>query len=155
MTRRRETLWAALVGALAALATLAVAELGALVLAPASSPLLAVGSLVIDLVPAWLKETVIALFGTGDKVVLLVTLGVVVAVLAAAIGVLEYRRPPWGIVGLVAVGAIATFAVTTRAGSTALWAVPTVLGMVAGVVVLRLAVEIGRASCRERVLWYV
>jgi len=141
MTRRRETLWAALVGALAALATLAVAELGALVLAPASSPLLAVGSLVIDLVPAWLKETVIALFGTGDKVVLLVTLGVVVAVLAAAIGVLEYRRPPWGIVGLVAVGAIATFAVTTRAGSTALWAVPTVLGMVAGVVVLRLAVD--------------
>jgi DMSO/TMAO reductase YedYZ molybdopterin-dependent catalytic subunit len=139
MTRRRETLWAALVGLLAAISTLAVAEVAALVLAPASSPLFAVGSLVIDLVPAWLKEFVIALFGTGDKIALLVTLAVVVAVLAAVVGVLEYRRPPFGVVGLVAVGAIATVAVTTRAESTALWAVPTVLGMVVGVVVLRLA----------------
>lgn len=141
MTRRRQTLWAALVGLLAALGTLAVAEAAALFVAPAASPLLAVGSLVIDLVPGWLKEFVIALFGTGDKVALLVTLGVVVVVLAAVVGVLEYRRPPFGVVGLVAVGAIATVAVTTRAESTALWAVPTVLGMVAGVLVLRLATE--------------
>ena len=141
MTRRRATLWAAVVGLLAAISTLAVAEVAALVLAPASSPLLAVGSLVIDLVPAWLKEFVIALFGTGDKVALLVTLAVVVAVLAAVVGVLEYRRPPFGIAGLVAVGAIATVAVTTRAESTALWAVPTVLGMVVGVLVLRLATD--------------
>ena len=141
MTRRRQTLWAALVGLLAALGTLAVAEAAALFIAPAASPLLAVGSLVIDLVPGWLKEFVIALFGTGDKVALLVTLGVVVVVLAAVVGVLEYRRPPFGVVGLVAVGAIATVAVTTRAESTALWAVPTVLGMVAGVLVLRLATE--------------
>ena len=141
MTRRRATLWAAVVGLLAAISTLAVAEVAALVLAPASSPLLAVGSLVIDLVPAWLKEFVIALFGTGDKVALLVTLAVVVAVLATVVGVLEYRRPPFGIAGLVAVGAIATVAVTTRAESTALWAVPTVLGMVVGVLVLRLATD--------------
>ena len=141
MTARRQNLWAALVGLIAAAATLALAEVAALLIAPAASPLLAVGSLVIDLVPAWLKNLVIALFGTDDKVVLLVTLGVLVAALAAGVGILEYRRPPSGIVGLVLVGGIATFAVVTRADASAMWAVPTVLGMVLGVVVLRVGVD--------------
>ena len=141
MTARRQNLWAALVGMIAAAATLALAEVAALLIAPAASPLLAVGSLVIDLVPAWLKNLVIALFGTDDKVVLLVTLGVLVAALAAGDGILEYRRPPSGIVGLVLVGGIATFAVVTRADASAMWAVPTVLGMVLGVVVLRVGVD--------------
>jgi len=141
MTARRQNLWAALVGLIAAAATLALAEVAALFLAPAASPVLAVGSLVIDLVPAWLKSLVITLFGTGDKVVLLITLGLVVAVLAALIGILEYRRPPFGIVGLVLVGGIATFAVKTRADASTIWAVPTVLGMVLGVVVLRVGVD--------------
>jgi len=141
MTARRQNLWAALVGLIAAAATLALAEVAALLIAPAASPLLAVGSLVIDLVPAWLKNLVIALFGTDDKVVLLVTLGVLVAALAAGVGILEYRRPPFGIVGLVLVGGIATFAVVTRADASAMWAVPTVLGMVLGVVVLRVGVD--------------
>ena len=141
MTARRQNLWAALVGLIAAAATLALAEVAALLIAPAASPLLAVGSLVIDLVPAWLKNLVIALFGTDDKVVLLVTLGVLVAALAAGVGILEYRRPPFGIVGLVLVGGIATFAVITRADASAMWAVPTVLGMVLGVVVLRVGVD--------------
>ena len=139
MNSRRESLLAALVGVVAALATLAIAEVAALFLAPASGPLFAVGGWVIDIVPAWVKQLVIDLFGTGDKVALLVVLGLVVLALAALIGNLEYRRPPLGIVGLVLVGGIAVFAVTTRAESTAVWAVPTVLGMVGGVVVLRVA----------------
>ena len=141
MTARRQNLWAALVGLIAAASTLALAEVAALFLAPAASPLFAVGSLVIDLVPAWLKNLVIDLFGTGDKVVLLVTLAIVVALLAAGVGILEYRRPPFGIVGLVLVGGIATFAVITRADASTVWAVPTVLGMVLGVVVLRVGVD--------------
>jgi DMSO/TMAO reductase YedYZ molybdopterin-dependent catalytic subunit len=149
MTRRRENLWAALVGVLSAAATLAVAEVAALFLAPASGPLLAVGALVIDLVPSWLKELVIDLFGTADKAVLLVTLGLVVAALAAAVGILELRRPPFGVVGLVVVAGIATFAVTTRAEATGLWAAPTVLGMIAGVVVLRIATDRLRAWRRD------
>jgi DMSO/TMAO reductase YedYZ molybdopterin-dependent catalytic subunit len=139
MTRRRETLLAAVAGVVSALATLAVAEVVALLIAPASSPVLAVGGFVIDIVPGWLKTLVIALFGTGDKLALLVALGLVVLGLAVAAGVAEYRRAPLGIGVLVAVGAVATIAVTTRAASTAVWAVPTVVGMVCGVVVLRLA----------------
>jgi DMSO/TMAO reductase YedYZ molybdopterin-dependent catalytic subunit len=149
MTRRRENLWAALVGLLAAGATLALAELAALLLAPASSPLLAVGAWIIDLVPPLVKDLVIDLFGTGDKVVLLVSLALLVAVLAAVVGVLELRRPPLGIVGLVVVGGIATFAVSTRAEATTVWAVPTVLGMVGGAVVLRRMIDRLRPWLRD------
>jgi DMSO/TMAO reductase YedYZ molybdopterin-dependent catalytic subunit len=133
------------VGILAALVTLAVAELVALMIDPASSPLLAVGSLVIDLVPSWVKDLVIALFGTNDKIVLLLCLGVVVAVLAVVAGVLEWRRSPWGTVVLAVVGAVAVIAATTRSGATGTWAAPTVVGVIAGVLVLRVGSERLRA----------
>jgi DMSO/TMAO reductase YedYZ molybdopterin-dependent catalytic subunit len=149
MTRRRKNLWAALVGVLSAGATLAIAEVVALVLAPASSPLLAVGAAIIDLVPPWFKDLVIDLFGTGDKAVLIASLGLLVLVLAAVVGVLELRRPPSGIAGLVVVGGIATLAVTTRSGASAVWAVPTVLGMVGGVVVLRRLTDRLRSWLRD------
>jgi len=141
MTSRRRTLLAALVGLTAALATLAVAEVVALFVSPAASPLAAVGSFVIDIVPPWVKDTAIALFGTGDKAALLVGLGLLVAILAAVIGVLELRRPPFGVVGLAAVGLIATIAAGTRAEATIFWALPTVIGMVIGVVVLRAGIR--------------
>jgi DMSO/TMAO reductase YedYZ molybdopterin-dependent catalytic subunit len=139
MSTARQRGWAALAGLASAAVTLGIAEAAALIVAPAASPLLAVGSLVIDLVPGWTKDLVIALFGTNDKLVLLVCLGILVALLAGVIGVLEYRRPPWGIIGLVLVGGIATIAVTTRAQASGIWALPTVLGMIGGVLVLRLA----------------
>ena len=142
MSTRRITLWSALVGALAAVVALAVAELvAALMAAPEGSPLFAVGSLVIDLVPGWFKTFIIGLFGTADKAVLLVSLGILVALLALGIGVLQYRRPPWGVVALVAVGAVALFAVGTRAGADVFSAAPTLLGVVAGLIVLRVATD--------------
>jgi DMSO/TMAO reductase YedYZ molybdopterin-dependent catalytic subunit len=133
------------VGLLSALVTLAIAELVALMVDPASSPLLAVGSLVIDLVPAWVKDLVIALFGTNDKIVLLLVLGVLVAVLAVVAGLLEWRRSPWGTVLLAGVGAVAVVATTTRSGATGMWATPTIAGVVAGVLVLRVGSERLRA----------
>jgi len=139
MTSRRVTLWSAVVGVLSALVTLAVAEaIAALMVAPASSPVFAVGSLVIDLVPGWFKTVVIDLFGTGDKIALFVALGILILVLAIGIGIVQYRRPPWGIISLVAVGVVAVFAVATRAAATGLWAVPTLIGVAMGVFVLRL-----------------
>lgn len=137
MSRARQNAWAVLVGLVSAAVTLGIAEVAAVFIAPGASPLLAVGSLVIDLVPGWVKDLVISLFGTNDKLVLLLCLGILVALLAGAVGLLEYRRPPWGIVGLVLVGGVATVAVVTRAQATAGWALPTVLGMIGGVLVLR------------------
>ncbi|WP_213813695.1 molybdopterin-dependent oxidoreductase [Glaciihabitans sp. dw_435] len=140
MTPRRTTLLSALIGVVSAISTLALAELAALFLAPASSPLLAVGSWIIDITPQWVKELAIGIFGTNDKIFLITVLGIVVLALALLVGVLEYRRPPWGIVILVAVGIIAAIAVMTRAQATSIWPAPTVIGVVGGVLVLRLSI---------------
>jgi DMSO/TMAO reductase YedYZ molybdopterin-dependent catalytic subunit len=142
MSGTRVTIWSSIVGVLAALCTLAVAEvIAAAMVLPAGSPLFAVGSLVVDIVPGWFKTLVIGLFGTGDKVALFVALGLVVLVLAVGIGMLQYRRRPWGIVALVAVGAVALFAVLTRADASTMSAGPTLLGLAAGVVVLSVATD--------------
>lgn len=140
MTPRRLTVWSAATGVLAAIVTLGVAEAtAAIMVLPSSGPLFAVGSAVIDIVPGWFKTLVIDLFGTGDKIALFVALGLLVLILAAAIGILQYRRRPWGVLGLVAVGAVTVVAVWTRASATGLWAVPTLAGVAAGVIVLRIA----------------
>jgi hypothetical protein len=141
MTSRRVALWSGLVGVMSALVTLAVAEVLALVLAPSSSPLLAVGSFVIDIVPPWVKETAIALFGTGDKVALLVGLGLAVLIAAVGVGLLEYFRRPFGAIVLGIIGVLAMLAVVTRAQATLIWAAPTVFGTAAGIILLRLAMR--------------
>jgi DMSO/TMAO reductase YedYZ molybdopterin-dependent catalytic subunit len=140
MTRSTRSWWAAASGVAAVLVTLATAELLALILAPASSPLLAAGSAVIDNVPPFVKETAIALFGTNDKAVLIACLGLLVVIVAGAAGFVEHRRAPWGIVVFAASGAIAFAAVMTRTEATAAWAIPTVVGVGAGLVVLRVAI---------------
>ncbi|WP_316301823.1 molybdopterin-dependent oxidoreductase [Clavibacter michiganensis] len=136
MTRAALRWWSASLGVVAALAVLAVAEIAAAFVAPAASPVLAVGALVIDLVPAGVKDTVIALFGTGDKVALIVVLGVVVLAAAALAGILQVRRPPLGVVVLALFAGVAVLAATTRAGATGAAAIPTIVGMIAGVFIL-------------------
>ena len=62
---------AALSGLLAAATAIAVGHLVAIVIAPAASPLLAVGATFIDLTPEWLKSFAIRTFGSDDKIALL------------------------------------------------------------------------------------
>ncbi|WP_241972693.1 molybdopterin-dependent oxidoreductase, partial [Cryobacterium cryoconiti] len=127
-------------GVAAALAGLGAAELVAALVAPAGSPVLTVGALVVDLAPAWLKELVIDLFGTADKVVLVICVALGAVVLAAAAGVLEYRRPPIGRVVVVAAGALAIVAVLSRQNTSTVDAVPAVLAMVVSAVLLTVLV---------------
>ncbi|UKF79880.1 molybdopterin-dependent oxidoreductase [Clavibacter californiensis] len=141
MTRAALRWWSAFLGAVAALAVLAVAEIAAAFVAPAASPVLAVGALVIDLVPAGVKDTVIALFGTGDKVALIVVLGLVVLAAAGLAGILQVRRPPLGVVVLALFAGVAVLAATTRAGATGAAAIPTIVGMIAGVFILHRGAE--------------
>src|SRR6195952_1673834 len=119
----RRTVWAALTGVVAAASGLASAELVAVFISADSSPLFAVGSLMIDLAPPGVKDLMISLFGTGDKAALLTLLGIVVLVGAGVAGLLEYYRRPWGIVVLVVFSAIAVVAVTTREGASGFAAV--------------------------------
>lgn len=139
-SRVRFAAWAALAGVVSAGVFLAVAELVALVVARESSPLLAVGSFVIDIVPQPLKEFAISAFGEYDKPVLLAGLGLAVVVASAIAGVLQLWRPPLGVVALGIAGVLSTAAIVTRAGATPFAWLPPVLGTVAGSIVLVVAV---------------
>ncbi|WIE65702.1 molybdopterin-dependent oxidoreductase [Curtobacterium sp. MCLR17_036] len=140
-TTRRPVLSAAGVGLVSAAAFLGIAEFGALLLGGAGSPLVAVGSAVIDLAPAGAKDLMVTLFGTGDKVALFALMTVIVAAVSAGAGVLERARPPFGALVFAAGGVLALLAVTTRSGSGTLDGAPTVVGVAAAVIVLRLLLQ--------------
>lgn len=129
---------AALAGVIAAGAFLAVAELFAWLVARDGSPILAVGSFVIDIVPQQFKELAIELFAEYDKIALLAGLGLAVLVAAAVAGVLQLVRPPLGDVVIGIAGALSLAAIVTRAGATTFAWVPPIIGTAVGIVVLEL-----------------
>lgn len=140
MSSRRSTTasiaLAALAGVISAAVFLAVAELVALLVAREASPILAVGSFVIDIVPQPFKEFAIATFGAYDKIALLAGLGLAVVIASAIAGVLQYLRPPLGVIALGIAGVLSVAAIVTRAGATPLASLPPVAGTVAGSVIL-------------------
>jgi DMSO/TMAO reductase YedYZ molybdopterin-dependent catalytic subunit len=138
MAGRRVPSWwfPALAGVTAVAFGLGVAELAAGLLAPRASPVLVVGSLLIDLAPPWAKDAAIALFGTADKAALLVGVGIVLLVLAAFAGVLQSRRPLFGRLLIVAIGLVGIVAAMTRAGASILDAVPATVAIVAATLAL-------------------
>jgi DMSO/TMAO reductase YedYZ molybdopterin-dependent catalytic subunit len=79
-------------GVLATLLGVAAGHLVAGFSDPASSPVLAVGSTVIDLTPTPLKEWAVQHFGTNDKPILIGSVFAGVLVLAAVAGALSRRR---------------------------------------------------------------
>ncbi|RKE64579.1 molybdopterin-dependent oxidoreductase [Microbacterium sp. AG238] len=129
-------LWSALAGIVSAAAFLAVAELVALLVARESSPILAVGAFVIDIVPQPLKEFAIATFGSADKIVLLGSLALAVVVAAAIAGILQFFARPFGVIVIALAGVISTAAIVTRTGASPLAFVPPVIGTLAGVIIL-------------------
>lgn len=138
LSARPSRWWSAIAGLVAVLAGLGAAELVAALTAPTASPLLVVGALVIDIVPGWVKDAVIALFGTADKVVLLVSLAVLVAGIAVLAGLVERWRRPWGGAIVAVVGIVGIVAAATRANAGQLAALPSLIAIVVGVLVLRM-----------------
>lgn len=144
---------AALAGVLAGAVTVGAAELLAALLDVAGlgsghgRPVLAVGEAFVDRTPAWLKDLAIATFGGHDKQVLLVGIGVVLALLAAGAGVLARWRWTAGGALVLVLGAVAVAAVVTRPSASAIDALPTVVGTVAGVATLRALV--GRSTTAD------
>ncbi|KAA9089302.1 molybdopterin-dependent oxidoreductase [Microbacterium radiodurans] len=134
-------LWSAIAGIVSAAAFLAIAELAALLFAKESSPILAVGAFVIDIVPQPLKEFAIATFGSADKVVLLGSLGLAVVIAAAIAGILQYYVRPFGLVVIALAGVLSTAAIVTRTGASALAWLPPVLGTLVGCAVLVLLIS--------------
>lgn len=127
-----------LAGIAAAAVALGVTQLLAVPFGPEADARTAIGSAIIDLTPGPVKEWTIQTFGTADKLFLTVIVLGVIALIAAVTARFESRRVPVGSVAIVIAGILGCAAVLSRAGGTAADIVPTVVGTICGVAVLRL-----------------
>lgn len=127
---------AALAGVTAAAVAVGVAEPVAVLTGPRSAPLIAVGGVVVDLVPEPLKHLAISLFGTHDKVALLTGTAVLLAAVAGLLGVLAGRRLWIGLAGIAAFAALGVAAALTRPGAGPAAALPSLVGGALGALTL-------------------
>jgi DMSO/TMAO reductase YedYZ molybdopterin-dependent catalytic subunit len=137
-TDRARPLYGALAGLLTAAVAVGVGQLVASLGAQNSSPLVAVGDASISLAPQPVKNFAISEFGSHDKTVLLIGIGVVLAIFAAVIGVLGTRRPAYGLAGLGVFAAIGLSAAGTRPGADAGYYIPTLVAAAVGALTLTL-----------------
>ena len=121
-----------LAGLLTAFLALGVAQLVAGISRPQGSPVAAVGSLAIDHTPPAVKNFAIATFGSHDKTALVTGILVVLAILAAGIGVAAMRRLGYGLLGLAGFAVIGLLAALTRPNAEAVDVLPTLIGVAAG-----------------------
>jgi DMSO/TMAO reductase YedYZ molybdopterin-dependent catalytic subunit len=133
--RRRHAVRGVVAGLVAAFVALGVAELVAGISSDWRSPVLDVGDRVVDLVPPAVKELAIEWFGTADKVALLIGIGSVLAVYAAAVGVVAVRgRLRLGMAGVALFGVVGAIAALGARGERPVTAIlPSLLGAAAGV----------------------
>jgi len=132
----RSRLTYALFGVLATLVGVAAGHLVASLLNPASSPVLAVGSQVIDLTPTPMKEWAIEHFGSNDKRVLIGSVMGGVLVLAAVAGLLARRRFVLGAGLQLLLVAVAAATALHRPAAELTDVVPSLVAAAAGVAAL-------------------
>ncbi|GAA5106354.1 sulfite oxidase [Alloalcanivorax gelatiniphagus] len=129
---RPRTLRHAAYGVLATVVGLAAAHLVAALTVPAASPVLAVGSTVIDLTPTPMKEWAIRQFGTADKLVLVGSVTLVVLVLAAVAGIVTTRLETVGLLIIVGLAGVAGVLAVLRPSSGPLDLLPALVAAAVG-----------------------
>ncbi|MTE12854.1 molybdopterin-dependent oxidoreductase [Nocardia aurantiaca] len=117
--------------------TLGLAELASVLVSLDSTPLQAVGAWIIDHTPDGFREWIIGIVGTNDKLLLFVSMGVVAVVLAAVAGIVERERRPLGSILFATFGLLSTIAALGRPHAAWTWALPSIIGIIAGILVLR------------------
>ena len=123
-------------GLLAAAVAVGVGQLVAGLVAPDSSPVVAVGEASIDLTPPPVKDFAISAFGTNDKVVLVTGILAVLAIFAAIVGALAVRKLWYGLAGLAVFTAIGLAAALTRPTAGPAYALATLAGGAAAAIAL-------------------
>ncbi|MBF5002182.1 molybdopterin-dependent oxidoreductase [Nocardia sp. BSTN01] len=116
---------------------LGVAELVSVPVGAGSAPLAAIGATVVDHTPDGVREWAIDTFGTDDKMMLYLLMGVVALIVAALAGVVERTGRPIGSVVLGAFGIGAAWAALERPSANWTWALPSLVGVALAIVVLR------------------
>ncbi|MEV5650358.1 molybdopterin-dependent oxidoreductase [Nocardia sp. NPDC052254] len=116
---------------------LGVAELVSVPVGAGSAPLSALGSTMVDHTPDGVREWAIDTFGTNDKSVLYLLMGVAALIVAACVGALERTARPVGSVVLGLFGIAAAWAAVERPAADWTWALPSVIGVAFAIVMLR------------------
>jgi DMSO/TMAO reductase YedYZ molybdopterin-dependent catalytic subunit len=114
-----------------------VTQLAAVAFGPHADSRTAIGSTVIDLTPGPVKEWAIQTFGTNDKLMLTIAVLIAIAAIAAFAARFETRRRPVGSVVVALAGVAGCAAVVSRAGAGWTDIVPTVIGTICGIALLR------------------
>lgn len=122
-----------LAGLIAAAVLFSVAELFAAFFPPVASPLTSVGSTFIDFTPPWLKNFAVDTFGTNDKMVLILSMGLVAAIASAVIGLIALRSLRTARILILSLAVVMGVCILTRAGADPIDLLPLVLGTAAGV----------------------
>lgn len=140
------------IGLLSALFGTAVGHVVAALTNPASSPVLAVGTAVINLTPTPVKVWAVRTLGSNDKPVLIGSVLVGALVLAGIAGVLARRRFVLGAVLLLLLVGAAGAAALVQPAAGALDALPALATAVVGLLTLALLLRIARggSTARER-----
>ncbi|MEV4121569.1 molybdopterin-dependent oxidoreductase [Micromonospora sp. NPDC049645] len=145
------------VGVLTAGVALGVAHLVAALVNPAADPVLAVGSVAVDLAPQPVKAFAIRAFGTNDKIALLAGVYTLLALTAVLLGAAALRRRRYGAAGLAAFAALGVAAVLSRPVATPVDTLPVLAGVGIGMAAMLVLTHAARtvpvsASSRPRLL---
>jgi DMSO/TMAO reductase YedYZ molybdopterin-dependent catalytic subunit len=131
-------------GLLAVAVALSVGELAAGIVG-ARSPVIAVGDAFIDRVPEALKTAAISVFGTADKVALVIGIVAVLVAFGAALGAVASRTPLLGAAGVVLLGLVGLVAsVEDRQTGVAAAVFPALAATLAGLLALAMALQAAR-----------
>ncbi|WP_123678291.1 molybdopterin-dependent oxidoreductase [Couchioplanes caeruleus] len=151
MPPRAAVLRAALAGIAAAGAALGAAELVAVWTGPMSSPLLAVGALVVDTVPGPVKDFGIAVFGTHDKTALITGTLLLLATYAAPVGIAALRSWRLALAGITLFTAIGLVAALTRHAADLTAGIPSIVAGVVAAITLRLLTTLAASTAASPV----
>jgi len=123
-----------LAGIVAALAAVGVGHGVAGLINPVASPIIAVGSTLIDAAPTPAKEFAVKTFGTYDKPILISSIGIALLVFAAVLGLIGWGHRRIALVGISLLGVVGVAAAVLR--GTLLDGLPSVVAGVVGVLAL-------------------
>ncbi|MET0494082.1 MAG: molybdopterin-binding oxidoreductase, partial [Actinoplanes sp.] len=137
---------AGLSGVAAAAAALGVAEIIAVVTGPLSAPLLAVGGVVVDSVPGTVKNVAIEIFGVHDKTALITGTAILLGVYAYLVGLIALRSWPAALGGIGLFAVVGVTAALTRHDAGIQAALPSLIGAVVAVPVLRYLLTLARTG---------
>lgn len=123
-------------GVLSAGLVFGLAQLVAVFTGASTAPAYALGDTVVDQTPDGVREWAIQSFGTHDKMVLFISMGVVAVLVAGGAGLLERTRGYGGSAVFAVLGVFTAILAIGHSGSVA-GALPALLGTAAGIAALR------------------